>query len=144
MLNIVPGGGRKAKENQQCCIPGKKVLGKMSSIPGDQVWKQYPGRSVSFGQQPGGTRAWSKAHGLENTVAILFQAFWRYTGAVLQGNEPQQHNVKHYLPCNVCTEWKPPLTLPAPLQRCLPWLCCTKVNAWTALGKAKQGPQAAQ
>lgn len=25
----------------------------MSSIPGDQVGKRYPGRSVSFGKEPG-------------------------------------------------------------------------------------------
>lgn len=35
------------------CFPGDKILGKMSSIPGDQVGKCYPGRSVSFGKEPG-------------------------------------------------------------------------------------------
>lgn len=47
---------------------------KTSSIPGDQVGKHDPGRSVSFGQEPGSTGARSKGGGLENTAAILFQA----------------------------------------------------------------------
>lgn len=44
---------RKAEEKKRDCLPGEKVLGKTSSIPGDQVGKHYPGRSVSFGKEPG-------------------------------------------------------------------------------------------
>lgn len=44
---------RKEEEKKQDCIPGEKVPGKTSSIPGDQVGKCYPGRSVSFGKEPG-------------------------------------------------------------------------------------------
>lgn len=102
--------GRKAEENEQCCLPREKVLGKMSSIPGDQVGKHYPGRSVSFGKEPGGTGARSKGGGLENTAAILFQAsLWGTRGRCCGGREPQQQELKHYLPCNVHTEWKPSL-----------------------------------
>jgi len=54
------GGGRKGEENERCCLPREKTLGKMSSIPGDQVGKHYPGGSVSFGKEPGGAGARSK------------------------------------------------------------------------------------
>lgn len=95
----------------------------MSSIPVDQVGKHYPGRSVSFGQEPGSTGSRSKGGGLENTAAILFQApLWGTRGRCCQGREPQQQDVKHYLPCHVRTEWKPsPRTARTLLQFGLPW-----------------------
>lgn len=54
------GGGGNAREEGRWKSAashsrGEKSRAKASSIPGDRVWKQYPGRSVSFGQQPGGT-----------------------------------------------------------------------------------------
>lgn len=60
-VNIPAFGGQEGREHsgerqrkkKRDCIPREKVLGKRSSIPGDQVGKCYPGRSVSFGKEPG-------------------------------------------------------------------------------------------
>lgn len=77
-------GRRNAGENEQCRLLREKVLGKMSSIPGDQVGKHYPGISISFGKEPGSTGACSKGGSLENTAPLLFQApLWGDTGLVL-------------------------------------------------------------